>query len=78
MKKPALAVIMTLIFAGIAQASFYPESILGFDVPVQHWGREADFYFMGGDTYGVIGIPSDLAVLRIATQIDTTVQSLQR
>lgn len=72
MKRYMLLLLSVGIWAASAHARLYPEPVFGLDVPVYHWGWQADMNYMGASDAGRLGEPSDAANLRIASGNDTT------
>ena len=67
-----LVIILLAAIPSAAQLQLYPENVFGLDLPLTHWGHNADYQLMGAPETGYIGIPSDAATLRFTSGEDTS------
>jgi hypothetical protein len=72
MNKAASTCLLICLLWLNAQARFYREPVFGLDIPIYHWGWQADRVLMRMPLADRIGEPSDAANLRIASGNDTT------
>jgi hypothetical protein len=67
-----IVLILLLPAVLLGQQHFGPENIFGLDIPVVHWGDDADAQYMGAPNTGLLGVPIDAASLYFASGSDTT------